>query len=103
MRISFSKALSFTTAFSLVSAATAEAYLAPLSFNEMYAYASQGKLTVLNNAILRGMDINAVNADGDTGICVAIRRNDHLAYTTMRRAGAHPGPRCLDSIDTNGS
>lgn len=100
MRISFSKALSFTTAFSLVSAATAEAYLAPLSFNEMYAYASQGKLTVLNNAILRGMDINAVNADGDTGICVAIRRNDHLAYTTMRRAGAHPGPRCLDSIDT---
>ena len=100
MRISFSKALSFTTAFSLVSAATAEAYLAPLSFNEMYAYASQGNLTVLNNAILRGMDINAVNADGDTGICVAIRRNDHLAYTTMRRAGAHPGPRCLDSIDT---
>ena len=100
MRISFSKAFSFTTAFSLVSAATAEAYLAPLSFNEMYAYASQGKLTVLNNAILRGMDINAVNADGDTGICVAIRRNDHLAYTTMRRAGAHPGPRCLDSIDT---
>lgn len=100
MRISFSKALTFTTAFSLVSAATAEAYLAPLSFNEMYAYASQGNLRVLNNAILRGMDINAVNADGDTGICVAIRRNDHLAYTTMRRAGAHPGPRCLDSIDT---
>ncbi len=99
MRISFSKALSLTTALSLVSASAAEAYLAPLSFNEMYAYASQGNLTVINNAILRGMNVNTVNADGDTGICVAIRRNDHLAYNTFKRAGARLQPPCIDNIN----
>ena len=73
MRITFSKTLLLaTTAFSMISVPAANAYLSPLSFNEMYAHASRGNLTVLNNAILRGMNINAVNGDGDTGICVAM-------------------------------
>ena len=67
MRITFSKTLLLaTTAFSMISVPAANAYLSPLSFNEMYAHASRGNLTVLNNAILRGMNINAVNGDGDT-------------------------------------
>lgn len=93
MRITFSKTLLLaTTAFSMISVPAANAYLSPLSFNEMYAHASRGNLTVLNNAILRGMNINAVNGDGDTGICVAIRRGDHIAYESFRNTGAHTRP-----------
>lgn len=100
MRITFSKTLLLaTTAFSMISVPAANAYLSPLSFNEMYAHASRGNLTVLNNAILRGMDINAVNGDGDTGICVAIRRGDHIAYESFRNTGAHTRPRCLNNIN----
>lgn len=100
MRITFSRALLLTTtAFSVLSASAANAYLSPLSFNEMYAHASQGNLQVLNNAVLRGMNINAVNRDGDTGICVAVRRNDHTAFETFRKAGAQTYPRCLNNIN----
>lgn len=100
MRITFSKTLLLaTTAFSMISVPAANAYLSPLSFNEMYAHASRGNLTVLNNAILRGMNINAVNGDGDTGICVAIRRGDHIAYESFRNTGAHTRPRCLNNIN----
>mgnify|MGYP000161666306 CR=1 FL=1 len=100
MRITFSKTLLLaTTAFSMISVPAANAYLSPLSFNEMYAHASRGNLTVLNNAILRGMNINAVNGDGDTGICVAIRRGDHIAYESFRNTGAHTYPRCLNNIN----
>ena len=100
MQISFSKALLLaTTSFSMITASTANAYLSPLSFQEMYAHASKGNLSILNNAILRGMNINAVNSDGDTGICVAIRRNDHIAYQSLRNAGAHPHPPCVNSIN----
>lgn len=91
MRITFSKTLLLaTTAFSMISVPAANAYLSPLSFNEMYAHASRGNLTVLNNAILRGMNINAVNGDGDTGICVAIRRGDHIAYEFPQHRRAYP-------------
>lgn len=100
MRITFSKTLLLaTTAFSMISAPAANAYLSPLSFNEMYAHASRGNLTVLNNAILRGMNINAVNGDGDTGICVAVRRGDHIAYESFRNTGAHTRPHCLNNIN----
>ncbi len=99
MQISFSKALLLaTTSFSMITVSTANAYLSPLSFQEMYAHASKGNLSILNNAILRGMNINAVNSDGDTGICVAIRRNDHIAYQSLRNAGAHPHPPCVNNI-----
>lgn len=100
MRITFSKTLLLaTTAFSMISVPAANAYLSPLSFNEMYAHASRGNLTVLNNAILRGMNINAVNGDGDTGICVAVRRGDHIAYESFRNTGAHTRPKCLNNIN----
>ena len=100
MQTKFSKSLLLgTTAFSLLFATTTHAYLSPLSFPEMYAYASDGNMTVLNNAILRGLDINSVNEDGDTGICVAIKRNDHIAYTSFKKTGANPHPACLQRIN----
>ena len=99
MQTKFSKSLLLaSTSFSLLLAQSAQAGLYPLSFTEMYNYAAAGNLTVLNNAVLRGLDINSVNDNGDTGLCVAIRRNNHIAYETFKKAGASTRPHCLDNI-----
>ena len=99
MQTKFSKSLLLaSTTFSFLFTQPVNAALYPLSFNEMYRYASAGNLTVLNNAILRGLDINSTNSNGDTGICAAIRRNDHVAYETFKRAGANTRPRCLNKL-----
>ena len=72
--------------------------LRPASFNDMYAAASQGKIGILKDAVYRGMDINAVNEDGDTGLCMAIRRWDYRAYNSFRAAGAAPQTYCTGTI-----
>ena len=100
MQVSFSKALTFTTAAALITSGTAQAYLDPLIFNEMYAYATAGNVSALNSARHRGLNINAVNQNGDTGVCVAIQRNDHTAYNTFLRVGASSRPACLNKISS---
>jgi hypothetical protein len=72
--------------------------LPPASFNDMYVAASQGKIGILKDAVYRGMDINAVNENGDTGLCMAIRRWDYRAYNSFRAAGAAPQTYCTGTI-----
>lgn len=72
--------------------------LSPQDFNKMYYLAQNGKVGVLREAVNRGLDINAVNPNGDTGLCIAIKRKDHVAYNTFRMAGAHPRHQCTYKI-----
>ncbi|MBR2273909.1 MAG: hypothetical protein IJ864_03645 [Alphaproteobacteria bacterium] len=77
----------------------AEAYvykgqLAPQNFNKMYAYAAAGRGDVLYEAVSRGLNIDTVNAEGDTGLCVAVKRHNYTAYNAFRQAGAHPRHAC---------
>lgn len=74
------------------------ASLAPQSFNEMYAAASAGKIGILKSAVHRGMNINIQNQEGDTGLCLAIKRWDYRAYNSFRAAGAQPKPYCTTEI-----
>ncbi len=68
--------------------------LSPQDFNQMYHFASAGRLDVLREAVGRGLRIDSVNPDGDTGLCIAIKRNNHEAYNTFRAAGANPRHPC---------
>ena len=57
--------------------------LPPADFEQMYRVAASGDLGALMAASSRGLDLNAKNSDGDTGVCAAIKRNDYMAYNTL--------------------
>lgn len=72
--------------------------LSPQNFNKMYYLATQGKVAILREAVNRGLNINSVNPNGDTGLCIAIKRNNYTAYNTFRMAGANPRHPCTYRI-----
>ena len=72
--------------------------LSPQDFNRMYYIASLGRVDILRNAVNRGMNINTVNQSGDTGLCIAIKRNNYVAYESFRRAGANVKHPCTNRI-----
>ncbi len=86
---------------SATAVSSAQAYMRPLSpynFNEMYKMAARGDVTSLHKAISRGLNINAMDANGDTGVCVAVKRRDAKAYNTFRAVGASGSPHCRWNI-----
>ncbi|MBP3545726.1 MAG: hypothetical protein J6K16_01165 [Alphaproteobacteria bacterium] len=72
--------------------------LSPADFNYMYKIAADGDLASLMAASRRGLNLDALNRNGDTGVCVAIKKGDYKAYNTFIKAGAHEHPRCLNYI-----
>jgi hypothetical protein len=74
--------------------------LPPADFGQMYSLASSGNLGSLMAAASRGLDLDAPNEDGDSGICVAIKRHDIKAYNTFIKAGASVHPMCVNYMDT---
>lgn len=72
--------------------------LSPQDFSDMYSLASNGKLGSLQAAASRGLNLNAQNPNGDSGICVAIKHGDILAYNTFIKAGAHIHPPCMNHL-----
>lgn len=80
---------------------SASAYIVPLSpqsFEQLYAYAASGKVDIITNAVSRGMYIDSVNANGDTGLCVAAKRGNRRAYKSFLIAGANPSHECTWNI-----
>ena len=100
LRIFCKKALFFVLSYALTMAtlvSTTEAYMRPLppdDFGSMYRMAARGDVVSLHEAVSRGLNIDAVNADGDTGVCVAVKQRDAKAYNTFRAAGASGSPPC---------
>lgn len=96
------KAVSFTviSAFALSSVPQkAEAMLVPISFSQMYYLAQNGEVEALRGSVRRGMNIDVMNQNGDTGLCIAARRGDSYTYNAFRAAGANPRHPCTQSID----
>lgn len=76
----------------------AMAGMAPANFGAMYNFAAQGKINVLKNAVDRGMDIDSVNHNGFTGLCVAIYRQDYAAFKVFKSLGADVRHSCVKKI-----
>lgn len=68
--------------------------LAPQNFNKMYYLAAQGKIGILRHAVNRGLNIDSMNPNGDTGLCIAVKRKDYVAYNSFRMSGANPRHAC---------
>ena len=100
MRLSWLKFTKFTViALMAAGAKTAHAYnLSPISFANFYQIAAEGDLQGLKNVEHRGLNLNSTNQNGDTAVCVAIKRKDYLAYKTLIRAGAKSNPDCVERI-----
>src|SRR5574344_2592455 len=100
MKFNKSLAIFFSLALSCVlGSKDAEAYnLAPQSFENFYAVAAEGDLQGLKNMQRRGLNMDATNQNGDTAVCVAVKKQDYLAYKTLIRAGAKSHPACLEKI-----
>jgi len=91
----------FLFAFLSFFAFRAEAYLEPLSpqsFNALYNLAARGEVSAINNARSRGMDIDSVNANGDTGLCVAAKYKNRVAFRSFLQSGANPSHPCTWEI-----
>lgn len=72
--------------------------LAPISFDQLYAMAAQGNVSGLNNARSRGLNIDSLNMNGDTGLCVAAKSHNKKAYRAFLQAGANPSHSCTWNI-----
>jgi hypothetical protein len=64
----------------------------------MYYLATKGKVGVLREAVHRGLNIDAMNPNGDTGLCIAIKHKDHIAYNSFRMSGANARHACTYRI-----
>ena len=99
----FSRAVGLLTLYAFSSAvlphpARAERGLAPISFDEMYSLAQNGEVEALRASNYRGLNIDSLNSDGDTGLCIAARRHDVYTYNSFRAAGANPRHPCTQKI-----
>lgn len=98
----WSKSVCLLTAYAVAFAAIpryAHAWgLAPESFDRMYQLAQQGNVEALRASVYRGLNIDSVNRDGDSGLCVAAKRRDAYTYNAFRAAGANPHHPCVQRI-----
>ena len=94
----YSFAVVLTALFVSDSAYAIGGRLSPRDFNKMYYLASKGKVGILREAVNRGLNIDAVNPNGDTGLCIAIKRKDYIAYNSFRMSGANPRHGCTYEI-----
>ena len=82
-----------------ITAQTSQSYnLPPISFANLYRIAADGNLQGLKDVQRRGLNLDSTNMDGDTAVCVAIKRQDYLAYKTLLRAGAKSSPNCVERL-----
>ncbi|MBR1948551.1 MAG: hypothetical protein IKA30_02015, partial [Alphaproteobacteria bacterium] len=72
--------------------------LNPKDFNQMYHLATLGKVGNLRNAVNRGLNIDATNPNVDTGLCIAVKRKNYIAYNSFRMSGANPRHPCTYKI-----
>lgn len=64
----------------------------------MYSLASQGNVRALRAAVQRGMNIDATDRYGNTGLCHSIYQNNYTAYNAFHASGANPRHPCIQNI-----
>ena len=83
---SFKSIVTYLTMVSFYIATTLSAFAAPLppiSLAQMYSLASQGNVRALRAAVQRGMNIDATDRYGNTGLCHSIYQNNYTAYNAF--------------------
>ncbi len=66
--------------------------------NVVYQYARAGNVAAIKNLLDKGYDIDLVNPEGYTALCVAVEHNDKRAYWRLRALGANYTHACLQRV-----
>ena len=72
--------------------------LSPDNFEQLYSMAARGDLSGISNAVHRGLNIDTLDEFGDTGLCVAARRHNRVAWKSFFKAGANSSHPCTWNI-----
>ncbi|MBO5443119.1 MAG: hypothetical protein J6A33_04970 [Alphaproteobacteria bacterium] len=75
--------------------------LMPLSLGQMYSLASQGQVRALRGAVQRGLNIDVMDRNGNTGLCHSIWKRNYTAYNAFQASGANPRHPCIQKIPTD--
>lgn len=100
---SFKSIVTYLTIISFYIATTLSAVAAPMppvSLAQMYSLAAQGNVRALRAAVQRGMNIDATDRYGNTGLCHSIYQNNYTAYNAFHASGANPRHPCIQNIPT---
>ena len=86
--------LAFLLSISMINSANA------MYFSDfVYQSVRKGFSSNVVNFLEKGYDIDAVNPEGKTALCLAIERNDFTSYSRIRRLGADDEPSCLKNVN----
>ena len=86
--------LAFVLSFSMINSANA------MYFSDfVYQSVRKGFSPTVVEFIEQGYDINSINEDGNTALCLAIEKNDFASYNRIRRLGANDEPKCIKKLD----
>ncbi|MBQ2886177.1 MAG: hypothetical protein IJE43_20855, partial [Alphaproteobacteria bacterium] len=86
--------LAFLLSISVVNSANA------MYFSDfVYQSARRGASSSIVKFLEQGYDIDAVNPNGKTALCLAIDSNDFASYNKIRNLGADDEPKCLKHVD----
>jgi len=97
----FRSIVTYVTIVSFYFATTVSAVAAPMppiSLAQMYSLASNGNVRALRAAVQRGMNIDATDRYGNTGLCHSIYQNNYTAYNAFHASGANPRHPCIQNI-----
>lgn len=64
----------------------------------MYSLATQGNVRALRAAVQRGLNIDATDRYGNTGLCHSIYQRNYTAYNAFHASGANPRHPCIQNI-----
>lgn len=65
----------------------------------VYQSARRGASSSVIKFMEQGYDIDAVNPNGKTALCLAIDNNDFTSYNRIRKMGANAEPKCLKKVN----
>ncbi len=67
-----------------------------------YAYQNiqHGRVNIVKKHILSGQNINNINKDGLSALCLAVKDKNYTVYRQLRELGAKPQHQCMRAVDT---
>ena len=68
------------------------------SYNKVQNYILNRDSRALNQAVKNGLSLEGKNTQGDTAVCVAVKRNDFIGFSFLKSAGANLAPSCMKEI-----
>lgn len=99
----FRSIVTYLTIVSFYIASTVSAVAAPMppiSLAQMYSLAAQGNVRALRAAVQRGLNIDATDRYGNTGLCHSIYQHNYTAYNAFHASGANTRHPCIQNIPT---